>query len=279
MTELRGSPVAGAIAEACKKDIKDLASRGIIPKLAIVRVGAREDDLAYERGVIKRFSSAGAAVDIHALPADARQAALERVIAALNDDARTHGILLFRPLPKPLSEARIKSLIAPSKDIDCMSYVNMAAVFEGDASGYAPCTPKAVMELLSFYGIGLSGKKVAVVGRSMVVGKPLAMMLLSKNATVTVCHTKTHGLADECRSADIVVCCAGRPKLLGAEAIRQGHVIVDVGINMADDGKLCGDVDYEAAKQAAAAATPVPGGVGAATASVLLRNTVRAAQV
>ena len=273
MTELRGIPVAGAITKACKLDIEALMAKGITPKLAVVRVGAREDDLAYERGIIKRFASAGALVEVFPLPEDVSQEKLEQTISSLNADAATHGILLFRPLPKQLSEAPVKRLILPMKDIDCMSDANTAAVFEGGGAGHPPCTPQAVMELLAFYGIDLAGKKAAVIGRSMVVGKPLAMMLLSQNATVTVCHTKTRDLAAECRAADIVIACAGKANMLGADAVRFGQIIIDVGINMVGD-KLCGDVDYAAVSGIVEAITPVPGGVGAITTSVLLKNTV-----
>ena len=273
---LKGAPVAKAITEACARDIAALCGKGTVPRLAIVRVGAREDDLAYERGIARLFTSAGASAEVHKLPGDAWQCALERVVASLNDDPRVHGVLLFRPLPGHLSEERIKGLIMPSKDIDCMSHANAAAVFEGDASGHPPCTPKAVMELLSFYGIALAGKKVAVVGRSLVVGRPLAMMLMSQDATVTLCHTKTRDLAGECRRSDIIVCCAGKPRMLGADAVRPGQVVIDVGINMSG-GKLCGDADYDAAQGVVDAITPVPGGVGAVTASILLMNTVRSA--
>ena len=276
MTELRGAPVANAITQACKREVATLTARGITPKLAVVRVGAREDDLAYERGIVKRFSSAEALVEVFKLSEDVTQEKLEQLISSLNCDAATHGILLFRPLPKQLSEAPIKRLVSPMKDIDCMSDANATAVFEGSGAGHPPCTPQAVMELLAFYGIELAGKKATVIGRSMVVGKPLAMMLLSQNATVTVCHTKTRDLAAECRAADIVIACAGKANMLGADAVRSGQIIVDVGINMVGD-KLCGDVDYAAVSAIVEGITPVPGGVGAITTSVLLKSTVSSA--
>ena len=276
MRELRGAPVADAITAECKNDIEILVDKGIVPKLAVIRIGARGDDLAYERGIIRRFSSAGALVEIRELPDGATQEQLEHTVGLLNGDLGVHGILLLRPLPENLSETRIKELISPSKDVDCMSPVNLAALFEGKSGGYPPCTPQAVLDLLDFYGIGLTGKKVTVVGRSMVVGKPLALMLIARDATVTVCHTKTLDLAGECRDANIIVSCAGKAKMIGADAVRAGQVIVDVGVNM-DGGFLCGDVDYGAVKDIVEAITPVPGGVGAVTTSVLLRNTVRSA--
>jgi len=276
MKKLLGLPVANAITEACKKDIKLLSEKGITPKIAIVRVGARDDDIAYECGIIKRFSSVGAMVDVHELPDVTGQEKLEETIIALNNDTDVHGILLFLPLPKTLSTARIKNIIAPIKDVDCMSYINTAAIFEGSDSGYAPCTPQAVMELMNFYGIELTGKKVTVIGRSMVVGRPLSMMLVSKNATVTLCHTKTLNLIDECKSADIIIACAGKAKMLDASFVRPGQIVIDVGINM-DGDTLCGDVYYESVNDIVEAITPVPGGVGVVTTSVLLKNTVRSA--
>jgi len=277
MTELRGAPAAERLAEICRADIGLLKQKGVTPRLAIIRVGAREDDLAYERGILKRFASAGAEAEVVALPEDAQQEEFEQTILRLNGDPLVHGILLFRPLPGRLSEQRVKSLIAPTKDIDCMSHQNIAGVFEGGGACYPPCTPQAVMELLDFYGVGLAGKRVTVVGRSMVVGRPLAMLLLAKNATVTLCHTKTLDLPGECRRADIVVACAGHAKLIGREHVRPGQIVVDVGINVAD-GKLCGDVDFEAVRDTVEAITPVPGGVGGVTAAVLLRHTVAGAK-
>ena len=276
MRELRGLPVANAITESCKKNIEALSKKGITPKLAIVRVGTREDDLAYERGIIKRFLSVGAVVDVRELADNIQQNKLEETIVDLNNDTNIHGILLFRPLPKSLSEEPIKNLIMPLKDIDCMSHVNTAAIFEGNNLGYAPCTPKAVMELLDFYGVDLTGKKVTVIGRSMVVGKPLAMMLISKNATVILCHTKTLNLNDECKNADIIIACAGKAKMLNAEAVCPGQIVIDVGINM-DGDILCGDVDYDSVKDIVEAITPVPGGAGAVTIAILLKNTVQSA--
>ena len=277
MKELRGAPVAAAITEQCRCEIEALKKKNIVPKLAVVRVGAREDDLAYERGIIKRFAQAGAVAEVVELPESAEQAELERTVVRLNGDGDTHGILVFRPLPAGLDEESIKRLILPEKDIDGMSPVNAAAVFAGDGGGFVPCTPMAVMALLTFYGVELTGKKAVVVGRSMVVGKPLAMLLTAENATVTLCHTKTRRLEEECRHADILTVCAGRAKMIGADAVRPEQVVVDVGINM-DGDTLCGDVDYDAVKAIAAAVTPVPGGVGAVTTSVLLQNTVRAAK-
>ena len=274
MQELRGMPAVNALKQKFTKQIEEL--NGIIPKLAVVRVGECEDDIAYERGIIKRFSSVNAEVSITKLPADVSQSKLEETIAALNGDKSVHGILLFRPLPGHLSIEPISNLISGEKDVDCMGLVNSAHVFAGGNRGYAPCTPQAVIEILDHYGIELKGKKVTVVGRSLVVGKPLAMLLIDRNATVTVCHTRTLNLAQECKASDILIACAGSAGMITAEHVRAGQVVIDVGINMVD-GKLCGDVDYAATAGIVEAITPVPGGVGTVTTSVLLKHTINSA--
>jgi methylenetetrahydrofolate dehydrogenase (NADP+)/methenyltetrahydrofolate cyclohydrolase len=276
MRELRGNPVANALTERVQAQIEQLRERNFIPKLSVVRIGERKDDVAYERGILKRFSAANAAVEVIALPSGATQELLEETILALNGDASVHGILLFRPLPKTLSLERIKAIIAPEKDVDGMGTVNNAAVYEGGAEGYAPCTAQAVIELLDFYGIALAGKKITVIGRSLVVGKPLAMLLLGRDATVTICHTKTLGIERESKAADILIACAGSAHMVGPTYTNSEQIVVDVGVNLLD-GKLCGDVDYAAVAEQVAAITPVPGGVGVVTTSVLLKNTVRSA--
>lgn len=278
MRELRGMPVVNALLEQYKGEVAELKNRGITPMLSIVRVGAREDDLAYERGILKRFAQADVAVEVTELPKDVTQLHLERIIENLNEDEKVHGILLFRPLPKHLSEDRVKKMISPEKDVDCMTDINFAHVFSQDGMGYPPCTPEAVVEMLKHYEIPLKGKKVVVVGRSMVVGKPLAMLLLKENATVTICHTKTEDLAKECREADIICAAAGAAKMIGKDYVREGQIIMDVGINMVD-GNLCGDVDYEAVADVAEAASPVPGGVGTVTTTMLLKHVIQSAKL
>lgn len=277
MKELRGMPCAKAMLADLQGRVDDLKEKGIIPKLAVVRVGAREDDLSYERGIYKRFEGVGAKVETMELPLNVTQEELEQVILELNQDETVHGVLMFRPLPKALDEIKIKSLLAEEKDVDCLTSANDAHLFSGDKKGYPPCTPQAVMEILNHYDIDLTGKKVTVVGRSMVVGKPAAMLLLSKNATVTICHTKTVNLQEECRKADIIVACAGVPKMITSEFVREGQVVIDVGIHVVDD-KLCGDVDYESVSEIVDAITPVPGGVGSVTTTVLLKHTVMSAE-
>lgn len=279
MEELRGAPVARAIMDKTAGEITRLAQAGIMPKLAVFRVGSREDDIAYERSIIKRFSAAGAAVEVMALSEDATQEELEAVVRCAADDESVHGILVFSPLPKKFNAGRIRMLIPAEKDVDGMTDASLAGVFRGDKNAFAPCTAQAVVEILRYYGMeNLAGKRVTVVGRSTVVGKPLAMLLLGMNATVTVCHTKTADTAAECRRADVVIACAGQARMVTDEYMSAGQIIIDVGINADGDG-ICGDVDYAAAQSIVAAATPVPGGVGAVTTAVLLSHTVRNAAI
>lgn len=279
MEELRGAPVARAIMDKTAGEITRLAQAGIMPKLAVFRVGSREDDIAYERSIIKRFSAAGAAVEVMALSEDATQEELEAVVRRAADDESVHGILVFSPLPKKFNAGRIRMLIPAEKDVDGMTDASLAGVFRGDKNAFAPCTAQAVVEILRYYGMeNLAGKRVTVVGRSMVVGKPLAMLLLGMNATVTVCHTKTADTAAECRRADVVIACAGQARMVTDEYMSAGQTIIDVGINADGDG-ICGDVDYATAQSIVAAATPVPGGVGAVTTAVLLSHTVRNAAI
>lgn len=276
MQELKGISVLNALAEQVKRQIEELNEKQITPKLAVVRIGEREDDISYERGILKRFSAVNAAVDVINLPTEVTQDVLEETVMNLNNDSTVHGILVFRPLPKHLSQERLKEIISADKDVDGMGTINNAYIYEGNKEGYAPCTAQAVIEILDFYNIELSGKKVTIIGRSLVVGKPLAMLLLDRNATVTVCHSKTLDIASESKNADILIACAGVAKMVDIDFTNPEQIIIDVGINMVD-GKLCGDVDYEVAAQSVAAITPVPGGVGTVTTSVLLKNTVNSA--
>lgn len=279
MEELRGAPVARAIMDKTAGEITRLAQAGIMPKLAVFRVGSREDDIAYERSIIKRFSAAGAAAEVMALSEDAMQEELEAAVRRAADDESVHGILVFSPLPKKFNAGRIRMLIPAEKDVDGMTDASLAGVFRGDKNAFAPCTAQAVVEILRYYGMeNLAGKRVTVVGRSTVVGRPLAMLLLGMNATVTVCHTKTADTAAECRRADVVIACAGQARMVTDEYMSAGQTIIDVGINADGDG-ICGDVDYATAQSIVAAATPVPGGVGAVTTAVLLSHTVRNAAI
>ena len=248
------------------------------PVLAIIRVGARPDDLSYERGIIKRFDPLGISVKVHELPESISQNEFDSEFAKINSDSTNNGVLLFRPLPKNLSDDYAVNAIDPRKDIDCMSPVNLAGVFAGDKDSFAPCTPLAVMEMLRFYGINLSGKNVAIVGRSLVLGRPLAMLMLAENATVTICHTRTQNLQEVCKRADIVIAAAGKARMITPDYVNENSIVVDVGINLDENNKLCGDVDFENVSSIVKAISPVPGGVGAVTTSILAKNLIKAAR-
>lgn len=275
---MKGIDVANAMKETLIMKTEQLKENGITPCIAIIRVGNRPDDLAYERGAKKKMETIGITCHVVELPEDILQKDLEQSVQKVNDDKNVHGILLFRPLPNHLDEAAIKKILNPAKDIDCMTDVNIAKVFAGNDSGYAPCTAEAVVEMLEYNGIALSGKKVTIVGRSMVVGRPLAMMLLKRNATVTICHTKTEELAKICREAKILIAAAGSARMITPDMVGDGAVVVDVGINVDEDGNLCGDVDFENVERKASYISPVPRGVGSITTSVLAKHVVLAAE-
>ena len=275
--ELKGAPVAKAIDERSKAGIALLAGKGMTPTLALVRVGAREDDLAYENGAVKRCERVGVAFKKVTLPEDISQEALLAQIDALNRDDTVHGVLLFLPLPKRFDQNAVRAALSPDKDVDGVTDGSLAGVFTGSGEGFAPCTAQACIEILDHYQIDCKGKRAVVVGRSLVVGKPVAMLLLAKNATVTVCHTKTENLPAVVRGGEVVITAAGRAKVVGGECFSAGQTVVDVGINFVD-GQMCGDADFDAASQTVAAITPVPGGVGTVTTSVLVNHVVEAAK-
>lgn len=275
MRELRGALVAQSICTKVKDDMAALSALGIVPRLGVVRIGENAADLSYERGLIKRFISVGAEVEVHVLNADCTNAEAAATIRSLDKSPSVHGILLFRPLPRHLNEGELISLISPIKDVDGAGIINNGLLFNGEEC-HVPCTAGAVMALMKEYSINPSGKDVCIVGRSGVVGKPLTMLLIKENATVTVCHTKTRDLAAHLRRADIVVACAGRADMITRDMVKQGAVLIDVGMNASEKG-LCGDISSEC-YELSSAYTPVPGGVGAVTTAVLLQNTVRAAK-
>lgn len=275
---MKGLEVAGAMKEKLQEEVLALKERGIIPHLAIVRVGARPDDLAYERGAKKRMNIIGIKCTVFEIPEDVDQELFELQFGKINSNPEIHGILLFRPLPKHLNEESLKGLINPLKDVDSMSPVNAAKVFSGDETGFAPCTPESVIEILDYYNIDITGKKVVVLGRSMVVGKPLSMLLLKKNATVTICHTKTKNLEKVCREAEILIAAAGKAKMVTQEMVGDNAIVIDVGINLDEEGNLCGDVDYKNVEGKSSYITPVPGGVGSVTSSVLAKHVITAAK-
>lgn len=272
-----GKDTAAAIKAELDKEIECLKARGIMPRLDIIRVGEKPEDLAYEKGASKRFEMLGIELRVNELPEDVTEEEFEKTITTLNEDPLVHGILIFRPLPPALDEDRIEGLIAPGKDVDCMSPVNIAKVMTGE-EGFAPCTAEAAIEIGERSGIDFDGKNVTVIGRSMVVGRPLAMMLLRKNATVTICHSHSADIAESCLGADVVISAAGHAGLVTADMVRDGACVIDVGINVGQDGKLTGDVDFDAVSERAAKITPVPGGVGGVTTSILARHVVLAAR-
>ena len=274
MQRLGGKEVADKIVEDLKIKVEELKGKGISPKLAILRVGARDDDLAYERGVLKRFESADVEVEVTAVDAGISQEELDKTFDGINNDPKVHGILVFRPLPKGLSDEHMRRTIDPGKDSDFMDIRNMENVLAGVPDSAAPCTAEAVMALIKHYNIETKGRKVTVVGRSLVIGKPVALLLTTANATVTVCHTKTADIEAECRNADIIVACCGVAKMITDKFVKPGQTVIDVGMNVDEEGRLCGDVDYEKVAETAAAVTPVPGGVGSITTAILLRHVV-----
>ena len=274
---LKGSEVVNAMKETMTREVEGLKKRGIQPQLAIVRLGARAGDLAYERGAIKRCEAVGVQCKVYEFPETAGQPELISQVQAINEDRRIHGMLIFRPLPKHISEEAVKNVVSPQKDIDGLSPANIAKVFAGDEDGFAPCTPEAVLEVLDYYRISVPGKRVVVIGRSMVVGKPLAMMLLKRHATLTICHTRTRDLEAVGRSAEILIAAAGKAKMVTGAFVSDGATVIDVGINVDASGNLCGDVDFEKAEKIAGHITPVPGGVGTVTSSVLAKHVIRAA--
>lgn len=276
---LYGAPVATAITEDCAGRAARLANEGVAPTLAVVRVGERADDLSYERGLMKRAEKAGVSVRRVCLPESCSQAALMDAVVQINEDASVHGCLVFRPLPAPLDEGALARALAPRKDVDCLTPASLASVFSGAGEGFAPCTAEAVTRVLTHYGVPLAGANVTVVGRSLVIGRPVAMMLQAKDATVTMCHSKTADLARHCREADVLVLAMGRARAIGADALRAGQVVVDVGINWDEKaGRLVGDLDAQAADAIVAAYTPVPRGVGSVTTAVLMDHVVTAAE-
>ena len=275
--QLLGKEVTAALNERIKGDVEKLKAKGVIPMLGIVRVGERPDDLSYERGAVKRCETLGVSYEKFLLPENVSQDELMETIRTVNKREDIHGVLIFRPLPGHLDEKEVIRALDPEKDVDGITDGSMVGVFTSTAQGFPPCTPQACMEILDHYGIDCTGKKAVVIGRSLVVGKPAAMMLLKKNATVTICHTRTKDMPSVVKEADIVIVAAGRAGVVDDTYLSPGQIVIDVGINVNEEGKLCGDVDYEKAEPVVEAITPVPGGVGSVTTSVLIGHVVGAA--
>ncbi|MBC6695646.1 bifunctional 5,10-methylene-tetrahydrofolate dehydrogenase/5,10-methylene-tetrahydrofolate cyclohydrolase [Terrisporobacter mayombei] len=274
---IKGKPVGDAISEVLKGECQELVKGGIQPKLAILRVGAKANDLSYEKGALKKCEAIGIETEVTELPDGTTQEQYIETLQKLNDDSSVHGILTFRPLPKGIDEEVIKNIIAPEKDVDCFSPMNTAKLMEGDKTGFPPCTPTAVVEILKYYNVPLKGANVVVLGRSMVVGKPVSMLLLGENATVTICHSKTKDLPKVCANADVLVAGVGRARMVTSDYIKEGAVVIDVGINAKPEGGgICGDVDTDDVVGKASMVTPVPAGVGSVTTSILAKHVIKA---
>lgn len=275
MKILKGKDIADAMAPSLKRSLEALG--GSVPCLAIVRVGNRPDDLAYQRGAVKRMTALGIHCRIEEMPQDISQEEFLKRFKDINDDMAVHGILLLRPLPKQLDVRAIENIIDPAKDVDGISPLNTAKIYLGDGHGFAPCTAEAVMEIIDNIGCDVQGKRVVIVGCGNVVGKPLAMLMFQRNATVTVCNEFTQQLGKECQGAEIIVAAAGVRKLIKADHVSPDCIVIDVGINTDENGKLCGDVDFDAVAPVVKGITPVPGGVGSVTTTVLAKHVIKAA--
>ncbi len=274
---LTGKEVAQKMDLDIQKDVQDLKAKGINPALKIIIAGEAADSLAYANSARKMAEKNGILCDIEQLPGATSQDEFVKTLKQRNADKNIHGIIVMRPLPKQIREDVVKYVLAPEKDIDCFNPVNAGKIMAGDMTGFPPATPQAVMEMLRFYEIPMKGKEAVVLGRSMVVGKPMAMLLLGENATVTICHSKTQDLPGVCKRADILVAAIGKARMITPDYIKAGATVMDVGINVEGD-KLYGDVDTEKAKETAGSITPVPGGVGTVTTRVLLKHVVKAAK-
>lgn len=275
---LSGAEVAASINEKTSAKVEDLKARGISPTLCIFRVGERVDDLSYEKMAIKKCEKLGVALKNVRLPEDVDQETFDEALKAVNEDAEIHGILLFRPLPAQLDDEKARQMLKPEKDIDGCTDGSLAGVFTNTKKGFPPCTAQAAMEILHHYEIPIARKSAAVIGRSLVVGRPVSMMLMHENATVTTCHTKTPDPSAVAKDADILIAAAGRLHSVGPEFTNENQVIIDVGINWDENaGKISGDVDLEKVEPLCKAITPVPGGVGTVTTSVLISHVAEAA--
>ena len=277
-TLLKGKEVIDKLNVELLSRSDSLKENGVTPTLGIVRLGERPDDLAYERGALKRAEKTGVNVKQFVFDADMTQDELIGKIDKINEDNEVHGVLMFRPLPSQIDDEVVRNELAPEKDVDGITDGSMAGVYSGNGHGYPPCTAEACIQILDHYGIDLKGKNVAVIGRSQVIGKPVTMMLIRKNATVTVCHTKTEDMAGICKDKDIIIAAAGHIGTVTEDFLSPGQVVIDVAINFDDEGKMCGDVDFDAAEPIIDAVTPVPGGVGTVTTSMLMKHVIEAAE-
>ncbi|MGC9194546.1 MAG: bifunctional 5,10-methylenetetrahydrofolate dehydrogenase/5,10-methenyltetrahydrofolate cyclohydrolase [Syntrophobacteraceae bacterium] len=278
---LKGKPVADAMKEELIKKVEALKARGISPKLGIIRVGNRPDDLFYEGGAKKTCAALGMDSQVFEYPENIEEADFEKAVVSVGQMKEVHGILMFSPLPKHLNEKKIRTLIPVEKDVDCLTVGGAAKVFTDDPTGFPPCTPAACMDMIHHFGIAVKGKKCVVVGRSLVVGKPLAMLLLREHGTVTICHSRTENLPAVCQDADILIAAVGKAKMIKSNFVKPGQIVIDVGINADPDnpGKYCGDVDFAQVEPIVQKISPVPAGVGSVTTVVLCKQTIMACEM
>ena len=275
---LKGKDVVENLNGKLIDKVKELKENGINPTLAILRVGEREDDLSYERGAKKRCELVGVEVKVFSLPIDVTEEEYLDTLDKLNKDIIINGILMCRPLPKHIDESKARNMLSAAKDVDGCTDLSLAGVFTNTELGFSPCTAEAAMEILKFYDIPIEGKKVAVIGRSLVIGRPIAMLLMHENATVTICHTKTVDVPSITKEADIVVVASGQMESVGADYLKENQTVIDVGISWNNEkNKLCGDVRFDEVENLVSAITPVPGGVGGVTTSILVKHVVEAA--
>lgn len=275
---LKGVPAAAKITEELSSRCEKLKEAGITPTLAMLRVGEKPGDIAYESGAEKRCAKIGITVKKIVLPSSASKDEILGHVHDINNDGSIHGCLMFRPLDDKEIESSAREILSPSKDVDCMTDDSLAGVFTGSGTGYPPCTAQACIELLDFYGVEIAGKNIAVIGRSLVIGRPVSMLLMNRNATVTICHSQTQNLPSICRDADIIIAAIGKPKFVDENFVSSGQTVIDVGINADANGKLCGDVDTESVSGIVRAISPVPGGVGALTTAVLAKHVIESAE-
>ena len=280
MELLKGKLVADKIKEQTVAMAEKLLSQNIVPTLAILRVGNNPSDVAYEESAVKKAKTLGIHVEKYIMDIKADESDVLDVLKIINDDENIHGVLMFKPLPKGIDEEKVRNHLSAAKDVDGITDAALGGLFTGNMLGFPPCTAEAAMTILKYYGIELAGKKAVVIGRSLVVGKPVAMMLMSENATVTVCHSRTpkEDLKSACIDADIIICATGKMNTLTEDCVNGKQIVIDVGINFDEEGKMCGDADFEAVKENVKAITPVPGGVGGVTTALLMHHTVAAAE-
>ena len=271
---LKGLSVANALTEKLIARCENLKSKNINPTLAILRVGERPDDISYENGILKRCEKIGINVKKFVIT----QEEILKNIEEINNDKNIHGCLMFRPLSDKNLEKKACEILLPEKDADCMTEKSLASVFIGNKNGYPPCTAEACIELMDYYGIEIEGKNIAVIGRSLVIGKPVSMMLQNRNATVIMCHSKTKNLPDISRNAEIIIAAIGKAGFIDSKFLSHGQTVIDVGINVNDEGKLCGDVKFYDAEKIVEKITPVPGGVGSVTTAILAKHVIEAAE-